>query len=90
MEIVDVLTVFAIVATNLITVITLHVQLDTKTTNILNGIQQEMKDFHGRLERIDAEFRGRLEKQDVEFRGRFEKQDAEFKAYLIHNMEGRR
>lgn len=49
MEIASVLTVFAIVATNLITVITLHIQLDNKTTNILNAIQSEIKDFHGRL-----------------------------------------
>lgn len=45
----EVITVFAIVATNLITVITLHIQLDNKTTNLLMAIQQEMKDFHGRL-----------------------------------------
>lgn len=49
MEITSVLTVFAIVATNLITVITLHIQLDNKTTTILTAIQNEMKDFHGRL-----------------------------------------
>ena len=74
MEWAHVLTVFAIVATNLGTVIALYFQLDRKldeqrkettqkldeqrkeTTAILlgiqqeiNGIQQEMKDFHGRL-----------------------------------------
>lgn len=49
MGIAEVITVFAIVATNLITVITLHIQLDNKTTNILTAIQSEMKDFHGRL-----------------------------------------
>ena len=32
MELTEVITVFAIVATNLITVITLHIQLDNKTT----------------------------------------------------------
>lgn len=45
----QVLTVFAIVATNLITVITLHIHLDSKTDKLLQGIQAEMKDFHGRL-----------------------------------------
>ena len=56
MEWAHVLTVFAIVATNLGTVIALYCQLDRKldeqrkeTTAILLGIQQEMKDFHGRL-----------------------------------------
>ncbi len=49
------LTVFAVIATNLGTVITLYCQMDRKlddhrreTTQILLGIQQEMKDFHGR------------------------------------------
>lgn len=36
-------------AANIITVITLHIHLDTKTTNLLTAIQTEMKDFHGRL-----------------------------------------
>ncbi len=49
MGIPELITVFAIVATNLITVITLHIQLDNKTTNILTAIQSEIKDFHGRL-----------------------------------------
>ncbi len=40
---------------------------------LIRAIQEEMKDFHGRLERQDAEFKGRLEKQD-----------AEFKAHLIY------
>lgn len=52
----QVLTIFAIVATNLGTIIALYIQLDTKLENgrketfcILQAIQQEMKDFHGRL-----------------------------------------
>ena len=28
--------------------------------NILQAIQQEMKEFHGRLERIDIEFKGNM------------------------------
>lgn len=62
-----ILTVFAIIVTNLGTVITLFLHLDTKTaksieeirksneegrkeTNeLIRSIQQEMKDFHGRL-----------------------------------------
>jgi hypothetical protein len=44
-----------------------------RNQEMLQAIQQEMKDFHGRLERQDAEFKGKLEKQD-----------AEFKAHLMH------
>jgi hypothetical protein len=56
MEWTQALTVFAIVATNLGTVIVLHCHTDKKmeehrmeTQNILKGISEEMKDFHGRL-----------------------------------------
>lgn len=52
----QVLTVFAVIATNLGTVIALYIQSDNKfemhrkeTGDILRGIQMEMKDFHGRL-----------------------------------------
>lgn len=52
----QVLTVFAVIATNLGTIIALYCQMDRKidehrrdTTQILLGIQAEMKDFHGRL-----------------------------------------
>jgi len=41
--------------------------------SLISAIKDEMKDFHGRLERQDAEFKGKLEKQD-----------AEFKAYLMY------
>lgn len=41
--------------------------------NMIRAIQDEMKDFHGRLERIDEEFKGKLALQD-----------AEFKSHLIH------
>jgi hypothetical protein len=56
MELTMIITVFAIVATNIGTVIVLHCQLDRKidenrkeTSEILRGIQSEMHDFHGRL-----------------------------------------
>lgn len=52
----QILTVFAVIATNLGTIIALYCQMDKKlddhrhqTTTILLGIQAEMKDFHGRL-----------------------------------------
>jgi hypothetical protein len=45
MGIVEVITVFAIVATNLTTVIALYCQSDRK----IDAMHQEMKDFHGRL-----------------------------------------
>jgi acylphosphatase len=91
----QVLTVFVIVATNLITVITLYIHSDSKVAVFLKGIQDEMKDFHGKLERqdaefkaraekIDAEFRARAEKIDIESRARTEKLDAEFKMHLMY------
>jgi hypothetical protein len=52
----QVLTVFAVIATNLGTVIALYIQTDTKLT----AIQQEMKDFHTRLALQDLEFKMRL------------------------------
>ena len=52
----QVLTVFAVIATNLGTTIALYLQLDKKieehrkeANDILRAIQQEIKDFHGRL-----------------------------------------
>ncbi len=52
----QVLTVFAVIATNLGTIIALYIQLDKKidenrkdTTAILLSIQSEIKEFHGRL-----------------------------------------
>jgi hypothetical protein len=63
----EVLTVFAVIATNLGTVIALYIQTDKKidenrketdnkievfrveTRAMITAIQQEMKDFHGRL-----------------------------------------
>jgi len=45
MGIVEVITVFAIVATNLGTVIALYCQTDRK----IDAIHAEIKDFHGRL-----------------------------------------
>lgn len=52
----QVLAIFAIVATNLGTVVALYCQMDKKldehrkeTNDILKGISIEMKDFHGRL-----------------------------------------
>ena len=67
MKINDLIALIAIIATNLGTVLTLYFQNDKKieenrkeTNSILEGIRQDMKDFHGRLERQDAEFRGAL------------------------------
>jgi hypothetical protein len=49
MEWAEILTVFVVVATNLITVVTLHIHLDNKTERLISIIQAEMKDFHGRM-----------------------------------------
>lgn len=45
----QVLTVFGVMATNLITVITLYIHSDNKMNTALKTISDEMKDFHGRL-----------------------------------------
>ncbi len=62
----QVLTVFAVIATNLGTIITLYCQMDKKldehrkeTNTILLGIHQEMKDFHGRLCAIEERNKGK-------------------------------
>ena len=68
------ISVFAVIATNLTTIIVLYCHQDNKMTIFLKAIQDEMKDFHGRLERQDAEFKGKLALQD-----------AEFKAHLMHH-----
>ncbi len=63
----QVLTVFAVVIANLTTVIILYCHLDNKTNGLIQVIREdvkaisnEMKDFHGRLERQDAEFKAHL------------------------------
>lgn len=57
--------------------------------SIIDSIQKEMKDFHGRLEKQDAEFKGRMEKQDAEFKGKLALQDAEFKAHLMYHHDNK-
>jgi hypothetical protein len=49
MNIEQIITVFAIVATNLGTVVFLYCHGDNKMDKALAAIHQEMKDFHGRL-----------------------------------------
>ena len=49
---------------------------------LIRSIEQEVKDFHGRLERQDAEFRGTLALQDSEFKSKLAITDAEFKSKL--------
>lgn len=74
----QILTVFAIIATNLGTVIALFVHSDKKmdvnriqsdkkmednrreTNAILNGIREDIREFHGRLEKQDAEFKSHM------------------------------
>lgn len=51
-----------------VTVLGSTIPLHLHTSSQIDAIHQEMKDFHGRLERQDAEFKGRLEKQDAEFK----------------------
>lgn len=66
----DIFTVLAVVITNLGTVLALYMNLDRKldenrreTNSILQGIREEMKEF-----RVDMkQFQGRLERLDTEF-----------------------
>lgn len=67
MQINDVISVIAIIAANLGTVLTLYFQNDRKieehrkeTNAILEAIRQDIRDFHGRLEKQDAEFKAHM------------------------------
>ena len=68
----------------LVTILGSTIPLYLQNSNQISAIQQEIKDFHGRLEKQDAEFRGIMAKQDCEFRGIMAKQDFEFKTHLIY------
>jgi hypothetical protein len=57
-----------VVGANLATIVTLYIHLDNRTHAIINEMRGEMKDFHGRLERQDAEFKHGLARQDAEFK----------------------
>ena len=46
------------------TVITLYLHTDKK----IDAIAQEMKDFHGKLEKQDAEFKAQMKLTDEKFR----------------------
>ena len=57
----------SVIVTNLVTIITLYIHLDNKTDNriakiqdMMGGMQEMMRDFHGRLEKIDAEFKAHV------------------------------
>ena len=57
------LQVIAIVGSNLIIMLTffgVSISLHNGIREELRGIQQEMKDFHGRLEKQDAEFKSHM------------------------------
>ena len=63
----QVLAIFTVIIANLGTIIALYIQMDRKidenrkeTNDILRSIQQEMRDFHGRMERIDTEFKNHI------------------------------
>jgi len=60
MDWIQVITVFGVVATNLITVITLYVHSDNKLNVALKAIQDEIKDFHQKYMEETRSFHGRL------------------------------
>lgn len=49
MDWIQALTIGGMFLANIVTVITLYVHQDSKSTNLLAAIHAEMKDFHGRL-----------------------------------------
>ena len=74
---VDVIPLLTVVGANLGTVILLYNNLDKKidenrkeTTDILKGIQSEMKDFHIKLATQDRDFHVKMAQQDLEFKTR--------------------
>lgn len=52
----------------MVTVIGSTVPLYIHSSGQIAAIHQEMMDFHGRLERQDAEFKGRMEKIESDYR----------------------
>jgi Na+(H+)/acetate symporter ActP len=49
MEWSQVIMAIVIIAANLTTMILLYIHLDRKTSDLVNAIQDEMRDFHSRL-----------------------------------------
>jgi hypothetical protein len=56
----QVLTIMGVSVVLFLTVIGLMIKLHVHTDQTIQAIQAEMRDFHGRLERQDAEFKSRL------------------------------
>ena len=68
--------IITIIGSNLLIMLTIFgvtVSLHNGMREELRGMSQEMKDFHGKLERQDADFKGKMAMQD-----------AEFKAHIMH------
>lgn len=59
-DLTQVLTVFAIVATNVITVITLYIHTDNKMSMALKAINDEIKDFNLKYMMETRDFHARL------------------------------
>ena len=53
MESAQAFSIAIIIATNLITIVTLNILLENKTDNTIRAIREEMKDFHDRLCQIE-------------------------------------
>lgn len=68
MELTTLITLIGSVFAILSTTICLFLHLGNKMDAVQRTIYQEMKDFHGRLEKQDAYFRGRMEKMDIELK----------------------
>ncbi len=66
-----------LLVTTLGTTIPLYIHTDAKlasyqekTQVLVESIREDMRDFHGRLERQDAEFKGKMALQDQEFKNK--------------------
>ncbi len=57
--------------------------MDNKLEVYVQGIREDVKAIHSEMK----DFHGRLERQDAEFKGKLALQDAEFKAHIIHFHE---
>jgi len=82
--------VLTIVGSNLVIMLTFFgvtIALHLSIREDIREMKQESKEFHGRLEKIDAEFKGIMAKQDAEFKGKLAQQDAEFKAHLMYHHD---
>jgi hypothetical protein len=67
----------------LVTILGSTLPLYLHTSTQIDAIHTEIRDFHGRLEKIDSEFKSKMAIQDCEFKVKMAFQDQEFKNKII-------